>query len=832
MDSLENKYAKGSFDSVLAAVVVFSILIFFLFSYLIKVNSLIYERGKYDEAISQLPVYDESFNNFFLKSTVFNNYDEINKDVQSFEKVIELLKSEDTLDIFGDKYDYYLKNLQRDFEIKKEAIERFKSNNALLISSMHYLVELDKSITNKTLLENDEDIHRLNQTMLDIMTYYLNPSINLDSIRKNIKYFKDLSGKSKELEQFVLHASINIKNIENLAEIKNAKYNLESSINNLKRNMIKDFDKALYNSRIVVTILFVIAIVILSILFVLYKRSLKIKDDLVSFKTAVENSYNSIVITDLESNMVYVNERAIKETGYTKEELLGQNPRILKSGDKSEEFYRHMHERLDSGEKWEGEFINIRKDGSEYYEKASIMPIFEGNQIVNYLAIKMNITDYILQKQKVEHMAYHDALTDLPNRLKIENYLEREINLSAVTKKPIFLLFIDIDNFKTINDSLGHDIGDELIIECANILEELLEGEYMLARTGGDEFAIVSADENPIEGASELSKKILHAFQDPVETNMYKLNITVSIGISVFPDDSIDFRRLFKYADTAMYEAKENGRNNYQFYRKKLSTQMHQRLEIEQALKHALTNGEIYPVYQPKYNIETQEVVGLETLARWNSVELGNVTPDKFIPISERTGDILDIGLYIFKKACEDFQTIKNVYPKIEFISVNVSAVQLYNDEFLDDIAQIVKESSLEPGNIVLEITETHVMKNMEYSIATLNKLKEVGFSISIDDFGTGHSSLNYLKRFPIDELKIDKSFIDELPHDQNDIALTKTIISLSKNMGYKNVAEGIETKEQEKFLLENGCHIGQGFMFSKPRKKEDLLGFLKDLGA
>ncbi len=829
MQSLEQKQSSKRFDSVLVVVVTFMVLIFFLFGYLLKVNDIIYERGKYDEAISKLPVFNENFNNFFLKSTSFNNYDEINKNVKSFEKVLKLFKSDDTLEVFGQKYDHYLKKLEKDFDIKKDAIERFKSQNAMLISSMHYLVSLNKTITGKRSLKN-KDILRLNNTMLDIMTYYLNPSIELRSIRQNINYFEGLSKNSRELKQFVLHASTNIQKIEKLAEIKNKKYTLQSSIYNLKSHMAKDFDQALYNSRIVVTILFVIAIVILAILFTLYRRSLKIKDDLVSFKTAVENSYNSIVITDTNSNMVYVNERAIKETGYSRGELIGQNPRMLKSGDKSEEFYRHMHERLDSGHKWEGEFINLRKDGSEYYEKASIMPIFEGKQIVNYLAIKLNITDYVLEKQKVEHMAYHDALTNLPNRLKIENYLERKINLSMVHKKPIFVLFIDIDNFKTINDSLGHDVGDELIIECAKILDKLVGKDSMLARTGGDEFVIVSVYEDVIQGATKLSEKIIHAFQDPVETNMYKLNITVSIGISIYPDDSADFRRLFKYADTAMYEAKDKGRNNYQFYRKKLSTQMHQRLEIEQALKHALQNEEIYPVYQPKYNIQTQAVVGLETLARWESVELGNVTPDKFIPISERTGDILEIGLFIFKSACEDFKSIKIVYPQIEFISINVSAVQLYNDEFLENITQIVKKSSLEPSNIVLEITETHVMQNMEYSISILNELKEVGFSISIDDFGTGHSSLNYLKRFPIDELKIDKSFIDDLPYDPNDIALTKTIISLSKNMGYKNVAEGIETKEQESFLLENGCFIGQGFLFSRPRKKDDLISFLKDL--
>jgi diguanylate cyclase (GGDEF)-like protein len=390
------------------------------------------------------------------------------------------------------------------------------------------------------------------------------------------------------------------------------------------------------------------------------------------------------------------------------------------------------------------------------------------------------------------------------------------------------VLFIDIDNFKTINDSLGHDVGDNIIVECSKILKKTISESDVVARIGGDEFVVILSGKNIKHISSDISSKIIRSFQNPIQTSSYKLNITVSIGISLFPDDTDEYKNLFKYADTAMYEAKDKGRNNFQFYKKNLSSMMHDRLEIEQALKEALKNDEVYTMYQPKYNISTKEIVGLEALARWNSKELGNIRPDKFISISEGTGDILEIGLFIFKKACQDFKLFKDVYPNLESISINVSTVQLYNEQFTDDIHMITNELGIPTSSIMLEITETHVMKNITYSMNVLNRLRELGFRISIDDFGTGHSSLSYLKRLPIDELKIDKSFIDDLPGDANDVAITKAIISLSKNMGYKNIAEGIETKEQEDFLVKNGCELGQGYLFCKPCTQENLIEFLK----
>ncbi|MCW9026494.1 MAG: EAL domain-containing protein, partial [Thiovulaceae bacterium] len=542
---------------------------------------------------------------------------------------------------------------------------------------------------------------------------------------------------------------------------------------------------------------------------------------------AVENSYNSIVITDINKNIIYVNDIVLKETGYSKEELLGQNPRMLKSGDKSDEFYKGMHEHIDNGEKWEGEFINKRKDGTQYYEKASIMPIFQDGKLVNYLAIKLNITDYVLQQQKVKHMAYHDSLTSLPNRTNVEEYLDINIPIARRNKHKIAVLFIDIDNFKTINDTLGHDIGDEFIKECAKMLKSSLRKSDILARIGGDEFVIILESIDTNYSAATVSTNIINMFQNPIETKNNKLNMTVSIGISIFPNDADDCITLFKCADMAMYKAKESGKNNFQYYKKKLSVHMHGRLNIEQALKNSVKNDEIFLMYQPKYNIATKNIIGFEALARWQNEKLGLIPPDKFIAIAENSNDIIEIGLFIFEQACRDFLIFKTLNESIEVIAINISTVQLYQDGFIDDIMKIVDEVRVDTSSIMLEITETHIMKNIAHSMTVLSKLKELGFCISIDDFGTGYSSLNYLKQFPINELKIDKSFISDLPNDLNDVAITKAIISLSKNMGYVNVAEGIETKEQEEFLIKNGCEVGQGYLFCKPKIKDELIEFL-----
>ena len=817
-------------DSITSILWILILFIVILFSYLIQVSKHINHFAKYINLVNELKILDKEFDNFLLTQAVFTNYDIINENVLKFDKNIDFLSSQNSLNTHPFEYTSLIKELKQLYKNKIEALEYFKSYNSQTLYSMHYLFDLNIAISNsKNLKKETRDL--ANKTLLYLMKYYINTTIDNSYILQNMKRLSLYAQDDESLEMFISHIKINTKRIQNFNKIKNINTTntLFSLLNSLHIFLENDYNKNIFIEKTIVGILFVVALLILMTLIYMNRRAISLRDELLGFKVAIENSYNSIVITDTDRNITYVNDVAIHETGYSKEELMGQNPRVLKSGLNNKAFYIELHQALNEGLKWEGEFINKKKDGSLFYEKASIMPIYKDGDLVNYLAIKLNITDYIEEKHKVEYMAYHDALTSLPNRTSIEEYLKNRLPVATRSHSKIAILFIDLDRFKTINDTLGHDVGDELLIECAKRMREGLRDSDMLARVGGDEFVIVIESPSSDYSAAHVCEKVLQLFTQPIQTKAHLLNITLSIGVSVYPDDNTNYKQLFKYADIAMYEAKDAGKNTYRYYQKELSIEAHNRLDMEQNLKLALENSELYMMYQPKYSIIDRRVVGLEALARWESSTLGNVPPDKFIQVAEDTGFIIEIGLFIFEQSCRDFLEFKKHSTSLQTISINISAVQLYQNSFIDSIMKITQDLLISTKSIVLEITETHIMKNVQQSTKLLEELRELGFSISIDDFGTGHSSLSYLKLFPIDELKIDKSFVDDLPHDRNDVAIAKSIITLSKAMGYTNVAEGIENEVQEQFLKENNCSIGQGYYFCKPKTKDDLIDFLEE---
>lgn len=821
------KYHIRKTDSIAALLWIFVFFIIVLFVYLSKINNHIQNYSTYNNKVNELKIINKEFNNFLLQQATFINYDDINKKVTKFDDGIEFLASKELSNTLSPQY-YKLVKVVEDLGKQKVAsIEYFKSESAQFLYSMHYLHDLNDVISKTDDLDK-KTINAVNDSLLSLMKYYVNSNIDTTKIFNNLDVLH--SNRNDFVKMFTRHTKIDLKRIENFNEIKQTQVKDKTliALAKLHEFINTDYQKNIIIEKIIVTVLFVVALIILLVLLIMNKRSLGMRDELLGFKTAIENSYNSIVITDVDSNITYVNDIAEKETGYTRTELIGQNPRVLKSGLNNESFYEELHDALAAGKKWEGEFINKKKDGSLLYEKSSIMPIFQHGEIVNYLAIKLNITDYIEEKDKVQYMAYHDSLTSLPNRLSIEEYLKNRLPVASRSDAKIAILFIDLDRFKIINDTLGHDVGDELLKETSQRLRKGLRDSDMLARVGGDEFVIVIESPNDSYSAAHVCEKILQLFTEPIQTGSHLLSVTLSIGVSIFPDDDKNYIQLFKYADIAMYEAKEAGKNTYRYYQKELSVEAHKRLDMEQSLKVALSNSELYMMYQPKYNIINHAVIGLEALVRWENEKLGFVGPDKFIPIAEDTGFIIEIGLFIFEKSCRDYLVFKELSKTLESISINISTVQLYQESFIEDIIEITNRVGISPDEIVLEITETHIMKNINQSISLLKSLKELGFGISIDDFGTGHSSLSYLKLFPIDELKIDKSFVDDLPHGKNDVAISKAIITLSQSMGYINVAEGIENSEQEIFLRDNGCSLGQGYHFCKPKKKDDLIEFMK----
>lgn len=822
------------FDRISKLLLFFALFILLLFSYLIQVNNSIKEYDLYQSTLTEIKLLNKSFDNFLLKRATFVNYDSINRDMLKFQKKIDFLDSSYSLALYGEEYKLHLENLKKSFAAKENFIENFKSNRATLLNSIHYVFELNQALQEDSFQKKNTQNIAINQTLL-LTKYYINSYIDLKIIENNQHILEQIAQEENNnsiLELFLMHTSRNVERIRSYnltAKLLYKEAYVHENIIKIHDLLNENYQKNMSLQQSITTLFFALALIILYILYLMYKRSLSIKEELLGYKSAVENSDNSIVMTDVDKNITYVNDIFEKETGYTKEELLGKNPRILKSGEMPQEMYNELNAKLDKGEKWEGEFINMRKDKSLYYEKASIIPIFVGQSIKYYLAIKLNITNYIEQREKMQFLALHDALTTLPNRLNIEREIQKKIEVAKENSSMLAILFIDLDRFKIINDTLGHDIGDELLIKTAQRLKKVLRESDKLARLGGDEFLILL---DPLEDRARvttLCESIIRLFSEPIKTKKHELNITLSIGVSLYPNDALEYQALLKHADIAMYQAKNSGKNTFRYYQKELSYDIQDRLNIEQAFSSALANNQFFLTYQPKYTLDSREVVGLEALVRWKNSDLDMITPDRFIPIAEDTGFILELGLFIFKEACEAFLLFKKESTSLESISINISAVQLYQENFLSEIVAITKEVNIAPHSITLEITETYIMKNIMHSMRVLEELQALGFSISIDDFGTGHSSLNYLQKFPINELKIDKSFIDGVLDNPNDIAITEVIINLSKSLNYINVAEGIESQEQEDFLRESGCALGQGYYFCMPKEREELLSFLQN---
>ncbi len=487
-------------------------------------------------------------------------------------------------------------------------------------------------------------------------------------------------------------------------------------------------------------------------------------------------------------------------------------------------YYSRLKEPLQRGEKWDGEFVNKRKDGSLFYEKASISPLVIDGKLTEYIAIKLNITKYVEQESRVKFLAYHDQLTALPNRVQFEEFFKQSVQDS---NNAFALFFIDLDHFKTINDTLGHHAGDKLLQIFAQRLRHELSEKDFIARIGGDEFVAVMQIKHQ-EDARTIAGHILTTLYQPFQIDTHVLNITASIGVSIYPQDAKTLEALLKHADTAMYRAKADGRNNFHFFTQKLASELYEQLNIEQEIRYALEKGEFYLVYQPKYNLKTEQVIGFEALIRWENEKLGFVPPDKFIPVAEEIGLIEEIGYFVFKTACGAFEKFRKIEPHLTHIAINVSTTQFKKSDFRQNLNRLCSITNIAPAQVELEVTESYIMENIEQNIQTLSTLREHGFKIAIDDFGTGYSSFAYLKTLPITTLKVDKSFVDDICIHKKDRDIVDTIVTLANNLGFDTVAEGIEEEAQEKLLLEMGCHYGQGYLFSRPLKEEEIVAFLQ----
>lgn len=540
----------------------------------------------------------------------------------------------------------------------------------------------------------------------------------------------------------------------------------------------------------------------------------------------------AITITDKNRNFVSVNPAFTRITGYTDTEVLGCNPKILSSGKHDSDFYRKMWEELDKQDRWSGEIWNRHKNGELFLEWINISVIRDENgEICNYASVFADITQRLAAEEKMRYLAHHDCLTNLPNRLLLNDRLSQAILQAQREGTVLAVIYLDIDHFKNINDTLGHSVGDELILSVAQALQSVVREADTVSRLGGDEFAVLLPDVGSAKMASRLVAKIFMASSKTYQIAGRELRITLSIGVSLYPKDGENSATLLKHADSAMYLAKKEGRNNFQFFDKSLENQTERYMLIQHGLHNALKHGELAIHYQPKYALDRQNIVGAEALLRWFSPELGAVSPAEFIPIAEETGFIVDIGCWLINKVCKTMAAWQEQGATLAPVAINVSPIQFHRGNLHKTLSQAMNSFAIDPALIQIELTEGVVMNKQQNTIELLHSIKGLGVAISIDDFGTGYSSLSYLRHLPIDEIKIDRSFIMEITSLQSlsDTRLTAiplAVIDLAKNLNIKLVAEGVETDVQRDFLQENGCHIIQGYWFSKPVDADAMLVF------
>jgi diguanylate cyclase (GGDEF)-like protein/PAS domain S-box-containing protein len=539
---------------------------------------------------------------------------------------------------------------------------------------------------------------------------------------------------------------------------------------------------------------------------------------------AVEQSANAVVITNIEGTIEYVNPWFTKITGYSSEEVLGRNPRLLKSSETHPETYRRLWDTLLSGKEWHGELLNTKKNGELYWCLEAISPLKnEAGEITHFVAITEDISERKQTEQTIHHLAFHDSLTALPNRRLFRDRLNQAMAACERKHGSFALMLLDLDHFKKINDTLGHDVGDELLTVVAERLVGSVRKIDTLARMGGDEFALIAADISHPEDAARLAETLQQALRAPIVVQGRELYQSTSVGITLYPNDADNVDTLIKNADIALYRAKDLGRDNFQFFTDEMNTAIVHRQHLENSMRGALDKGQFRLLYQPQVNLVSGEMHCVEALIRWDHPELGVISPTDFIPLAEETGMIVGIGQWVLRTAC--LQARKWALQGMPMrVAVNLSARQFQQGDVANQIENILRDTGLEPQYLEVEMTEGMLLTDTEQTTQTLDTLHRMGIQISIDDFGTGYSSLSYLKRLPLDILKIDQSFVRDIHTDPDDRSIVTAVIALAHSLHLSVVAEGVETEDQLAFLRELGCDTIQGYLFSRPVTADTVL--------
>jgi diguanylate cyclase (GGDEF)-like protein/PAS domain S-box-containing protein len=540
-------------------------------------------------------------------------------------------------------------------------------------------------------------------------------------------------------------------------------------------------------------------------------------------------SEEAFIIADAEARIIAVNPAFTRASGYVLDEVYGKNPKMLSSGQHDAEFYREMWASLTTSGSWAGEILDRHKEGHVYPKWMKIIALKDDeDRVTHYVSIATDISARKEAEESIEYLAYYDVLTGLPNRTLLQDRIKQQISAAHRDKQNFAVMFLDLDRFKYVNDSMGHAVGDQLLqLVSSRLLEKVREGDTV-SRIGGDEFVILLRDTDA-DGAAHVAQGLLDSLSLPCDLNGIRFPVHATIGISLFPDNGSDIGTLLKQADVAMYRAKEEGRNNFRFFTDEMNTRINRIFSMEKDLRLALERNEFSLHFQPQMDITSGKICGAEALIRWDNPEKGRISPAEFIPIAEETGQIIAIGEWVLRTTCEKIAEWRQQGIQPFPVAINLSLRQLLQPDFAQQVAAMLERYGLLPNELELEFTESILLSEASIALDFMTNMRNLGVRLSIDDFGTGYSSLSYLKKMPVHKLKIDQSFIRDINADQNDEAIVRSIIALGHHFNLSVIAEGIETREQLDFLQTLGCDEMQGYFYARPLPEAEFLSFVRD---